>query len=88
MTDQHRRPASRSNDGRITLSVSGMDCPSCASKVEKALAQVPGVTDLQLDFAQQALSFKQGAAAATSAAVAALRQLGYGVELVPEPPSA
>lgn len=82
MTEQHRRRGSATNDARITLIVSGMDCPSCAANVEKAMAQVPGVSDLRLDFAQQVLSFKQGSSTDTSAAVAALRRLGYGVEHV------
>lgn len=88
MTDRNLSATSRPSDARIILSVSGMDCPSCASKVEKALAQIHGVSELQLDFAQQKLAFTQRGSADTSAAMAALRRLGYGVEQISDPPSA
>ena len=31
---------------KVRLRVEGMDCASCATKIENALARVPGVTDV------------------------------------------
>src|SRR3989304_4359425 len=36
---------------RVTIPVSGMHCAACVSKVEKALADVPGVSDAQANLA-------------------------------------
>jgi len=31
--------------------IEGMDCPDCATKVEKVVSELPGVTEVHVDFA-------------------------------------
>lgn len=38
--------------GIRTFKVFGMDCPSCADQIEKALTKLPGVQDVSVDFVQ------------------------------------
>lgn len=38
------------NQQTVTLSVPGMDCPVCPITIKKALLQVPGVSQAQVDF--------------------------------------
>ena len=35
----------------LTLSIEGMTCASCAARIEKALAAVPGVTGAEVNLA-------------------------------------
>jgi Zn2+/Cd2+-exporting ATPase len=44
------------SDGKIELSVCGMDCPSCAAKLESALKLMPGVEDVKVDFMNEKVS--------------------------------
>ncbi|HBC91841.1 MAG TPA: hypothetical protein DCZ10_02780, partial [Pelotomaculum sp.] len=39
------------------LLVSGMDCPDCAAKVEKAVKRMPGVTNATVVFPAGKLNF-------------------------------
>lgn len=36
--------------------IEGMDCASCVGKIETALARMPGVSDVQLNFATEKLA--------------------------------
>ena len=58
-----------------TLAISGMTCASCASRVEAALASVPGVSLAQVNFAARTACVA-GAASPTLLA-AAVRAAGY-----------
>lgn len=61
--------------------VSGMDCPSCAAKVETAVGRFEDVSDVTVNFATQVLTFRTSADGARPAAIGdAVRKLGYGVE--------
>jgi Cu+-exporting ATPase len=42
-----------SNDGATTLPIEGMTCASCVRRVEKALANVPGVTSANVNLATE-----------------------------------
>ena len=35
--------------------IEGMDCASCVGKIERALMRIPGVSEVQLNFATQKL---------------------------------
>lgn len=70
----------------LSFRVSGMDCPSCAGKVESAVARFPGVTDVRVNFANQTLSFR-APRVDTAPVEAAVRKLGYGVEPIARPPA-
>lgn len=67
--------------------VSGMDCPSCAAKVETAVGRFKEVSDVTVNFATQVLSFRTPADGANPDAIGdAVRKLGYGVEpIAPRP---
>ncbi len=56
--------------------VDGMDCASCAAKIENALAKIGGVTDVQVNYAAEKLSFRS-AVAPPGEVEAKIRSLGY-----------
>ena len=37
--------------GRLKMGVAGLDCPSCAATVERAVQKLDGVMDVSLNFA-------------------------------------
>ncbi len=65
---------------RITLQIGGMNCASCAAKIEKALARVPGVLKASVNFAAEEASveFMPGEAG-IEAMKAAVTGIGYKV---------
>ena len=67
--------------------VRGMDCPSCAAKVETAVGRFKEVSDVTVNFATQVLTFRTPVDGASPDAIGdAVRKLGYGVEpIAPRP---
>ena len=64
----------------LTLPVVGMTCASCVSRVEKSLRAVPGVSDAQVNLANERADIHFDPAAASPAALAeAVRAAGYDV---------
>jgi Cu+-exporting ATPase len=61
----------------IRLEVEGMRCGGCAGKVERALAQVPGVTRATVDLAARQATVEAEPAVEAAQLVAALAALGY-----------
>lgn len=60
--------------------VGGMDCPSCASKIETAVKRLGGAEGIQLNYHSQTLAFRLNEATTPRAAVEAqIRSLGYDV---------
>ena len=59
------------------LDISGMTCASCAMRVEKALAKVPGVTRASVNLATERASIDADAALDTGTLVNAVRKAGY-----------
>lgn len=45
--------------------IEGMDCASCIGKIETALTRMPGVSDVQLNFATEKLELTLAFDAAT-----------------------
>ena len=37
---------------KVTLEITGMTCPGCASRVEEALEKSPGVVEVQVNFSE------------------------------------
>lgn len=69
--------------------VSGMDCPSCAAKVETAVGRFKEVSDVTVNFATQVLTFRTPADSKNPEAIGdAVRKLGYGVEPIAPLPAA
>lgn len=76
------------------LEIGGMTCASCAMRVEKALAKVPGVASASVNLATETASVNltaaaSGAAAAASdALIAAVKKAGYEAALLAPPDAA
>ncbi|NKJ50378.1 copper-transporting ATPase [Burkholderia sp. SG-MS1] len=68
------------------LAIGGMTCASCAMRVEKALAKVPGVTHASVNLATETATVKLSSTAADpDALIAAVRKAGYEATLIPAP---
>ncbi|WP_456307281.1 heavy metal translocating P-type ATPase, partial [Paeniroseomonas aquatica] len=66
--------------------VEGMDCPSCASKIETAVGRFGGAEDIRVNYHSQVLAFRLDEAATPRSAVEeGIRKLGYGVAPVEAP---
>ncbi|GAA0592242.1 heavy metal translocating P-type ATPase [Craurococcus roseus] len=66
--------------------VEGMDCPSCAGKIETAVGRVEGTEDIRVNYGTQVLAFRLDEAATPRAAVEErVRNLGYGIAPVEAP---
>ena len=60
--------------------VDGMDCPSCAAKIETAMMRLGGAGDVRVSYQRQTLALSLDEAATPRAAVEeGIRKLGYGV---------
>ena len=70
--------------------IEGMDCASCVGKIETALSRMPGVSDIQLNFATESLELTLAPNAATQATdiEKTIRGLGFGVSTRRSHPSA
>lgn len=73
-------PVLSSQESRVLrYRVGGMDCPSCAAKVEGAVGRFRGTSDISVNFSTQVLAF--GSSGADTAAIeSTIRGLGYGLE--------
>ncbi|RQR61922.1 Cu(2+)-exporting ATPase [Burkholderia sp. Bp9125] len=69
----------------IELDIDGMTCASCAGRVEKALAKVPGVTHASVNLATERATVDAEAGVTTARLVDAVKQAGYGATPVAEP---
>ncbi len=67
--------------------IEGMDCGSCAAKIETAVARLPGVSDTQINFANEKLDLTLNPDATTQAddIVKTIKKLGYGVTIERDP---
>ncbi|WP_175778672.1 heavy metal translocating P-type ATPase [Burkholderia anthina] len=75
----------------IELDIDGMTCASCVSRVEKALAKVPGVTHASVNLATERATVDASPTVSASQLVDAITQAGYGatpVATTPPPASA
>ncbi|MEX2474117.1 heavy metal translocating P-type ATPase [Marinobacter sp.] len=68
------------NDGQTHLAVSGANCASCVSSIEKALSSVPGVTTAQMNLADNTASTSGNAD--PQALVKAVESAGYGARVI------
>ena len=66
--------------------VEGMDCPSCAAKIETAVARIEGAESIRVNYGTQTLALRLDEAATPRAAVEAqVRKLGYGMAPIEAP---
>ena len=73
------KPFSQSNKYSLSLPVEGMTCASCVGRVERALANVPGVSSVNVNLATEKAEVSSDAPMDKSAIVAAIEKVGYTV---------
>ncbi|WP_322073988.1 heavy metal translocating P-type ATPase [Burkholderia cepacia] len=71
-------PASPAAPASIELDIDGMTCASCVSRVEKALAKVPGVTRASVNLATERATVDVTADVTAARLAEAVKQAGYG----------
>ncbi|MBN8908774.1 MAG: heavy metal translocating P-type ATPase, partial [Rhodospirillales bacterium] len=70
--------ASREGAGEIrSWHVRGMDCPSCVSKVERAVSRLPGLGEVSVNLMAEMLTARLAPEADPSSVAAAVAALGY-----------
>lgn len=74
---------SKSANKRISLSLSGMHCASCANIIERSLKKVPGVKEGNVNFAAEKASILfDETKTNTASLIAAVKAAGYKAEMV------
>ncbi|MRS15620.1 copper-exporting P-type ATPase CopA [Enterobacteriaceae bacterium RIT691] len=73
-------PVADDLDDSQQLLINGMSCASCVSRVQNALAAVPGVTQARVNLAERT-ALVMGSAAASDL-VQAVEKVGYGAEAI------
>lgn len=63
----------------IRFGVTGMTCASCAGRIEKALAAVPGVQSASVNLATETATVSTDGSTSAAALAAAVEKAGYGV---------
>lgn len=67
----------------VRFRVRGMDCPSCAIKIENALKRLSGIDQVSVNVSAGSVSIKPSSSAfSADAAADAIRRLGYDAEIV------
>ncbi|UXZ84179.1 heavy metal translocating P-type ATPase [Burkholderia multivorans] len=72
----------------VELDIDGMTCASCVSRVEKALAKVPGVTHASVNLATERATVEASAEVSAARLVEAVEQAGYRATLIELAPAA
>ncbi|MFM0632028.1 heavy metal translocating P-type ATPase [Paraburkholderia xenovorans] len=67
------------------LAIGGMTCASCAMRVEKALAKVPGVVGASVNLATETATVDLDGVTAPDALIAAVKKAGYEAALIAPP---
>ncbi|MBN3784178.1 copper ion binding protein, partial [Burkholderia sp. Ac-20345] len=71
-------PSSPAAPASIELDIDGMTCASCVSRVEKALAKVPGVTRASVNLATERATVDASPDVTAARLAEAVKQAGYG----------
>ncbi|WP_175002641.1 heavy metal translocating P-type ATPase [Burkholderia lata] len=71
-------PSSPATPASIELDIDGMTCASCVSRVEKALAKVPGVARASVNLATERATVDAAPDVTAAALAEAVKQAGYG----------
>ena len=66
------------NIQKISLTITGMRCGSCAGRIEKALLEVASVEEAHVDFTSAQATIKGSATG--EALVGVIKALGYGAD--------
>ena len=72
------------DEEQLTFTVGGMDCASCAAKIETALTRLPGVADLSVSVARERMKLSLDEEKTSVAKIEdTIRKLGYKPALLP-----
>jgi mercuric ion transport protein len=82
-SEPQKTPVASAN--HLAFDLSGLDCPSCVGKLRAAIRKVPGVAEIDVDYAARraTIGFANGQAPAGSAVIAAIRAIGYDASALP-----
>lgn len=72
-------PAAGETVAEFSLPVEGMTCASCVTRVEKALAAVPGVVAAEVNLATETAAVRAAPSVTADALAAAVERAGYAV---------
>ncbi len=72
-------PTAADGAQRFRFGVTGMTCASCVARVEKALAQVPGVRSASVNLATETAEVEADGSVSAAAITKAIEGAGYGV---------
>jgi len=65
------------SSNHMTLAIQGMSCASCVGRVERALSELDGVSNVSVNLATEQAHLTVSSAEAAGAAISALEALGY-----------
>ncbi|MDR9053489.1 MULTISPECIES: heavy metal translocating P-type ATPase [Burkholderia] len=88
MAAQAKQDARPGAAATVLLDIDGMTCASCVSRVEKALAKVPGVTHASVDLATERATVEASADVSAARLAKAVEQAGYRATLIESAPAA
>lgn len=78
-TSANLRDVERLSYQRVEWDIVGMDCPSCASKVETAMSKIEGIGKVEVNFMGEKLFFFAENEAVKSLAEQKIKQLGFSI---------
>ncbi|WP_342649770.1 heavy metal translocating P-type ATPase [Pseudomonas sp. REB1044] len=81
LIDAVRQAGYRVPTHTLELQIGGMTCASCAGRVERALAKLPGVEQVSVNLASERAHLQVLAGTAEAALIAAVEQAGYSASL-------
>lgn len=81
LIDAVRQAGYRVPTHTLELQIGGMTCASCAGRVERALAKLPGVEQVSVNLASERAHLEVLAGTAEAALIAAVEQAGYSARL-------
>ncbi len=82
--DADRKSLPTNGPQALRYRVKGMDCPTCAGKIETAVSRLPGVADVRVNYGSQVLDLALDEAATPRTELEGrIERLGYGVAPLP-----
>ncbi|WP_430257251.1 heavy metal translocating P-type ATPase [Neorhizobium sp. IRS_2294] len=81
-------PADVSSNGQTRFRVGGMDCASCASKIDTAVRRLPGVDDVSVSVTAGTMMVKHSGVADLKAVEKQVSGLGYSIAPIVKAPKA
>ena len=67
---------------KTNLAIRGMHCASCATLIEKSLKKLPGVSDVNVNFASEKASVQTSYKISHQALISAVKKAGYDAAII------